>query len=118
MRVAAIVTSDGKQLREALERCRAAAAEGAAVRVFFRDESIPSLCPPSVWERLALVGVVDVSIELAALKGAGDVTLHACSSSLYLWGIAPDDLLPSIDGVRGLIAFLADDLTGADEVLS
>ena len=55
---------------------------------------------------------------LAALRDAGDVRLYACSSSLYLWGVAVSDLLPAIDSARGLIAFLADDVVGSDRVLS
>lgn len=110
---------DATSLGQMAQVCERAAARGALVRVFFRDESIPAICRPEV--AIALTG--EPAPERAAawlemLARAGDVRLYACSSSLYLWGIGPGDLLPCISGSRGLIAFLAEDLTDADEVLS
>jgi peroxiredoxin family protein len=126
-RVAALVTLGDAETFEALVReCTAAARAGDEVRVLFRDESIPAICMDVVRRRLVPDQFADhgeriaasVDASLAALAGAGDVRLYACTSSMYLWGVTAQDLLPSIDGGRGLIAFLADDLAGAARVLT
>jgi peroxiredoxin family protein len=59
-----------------------------------------------------------VAAMLSELRAAGDVRCYACSSSIYLWGVSAGDLIPEIAGARGLIAFLAEDLAEATEVLS
>jgi peroxiredoxin family protein len=119
-KVAAIVTmSSADRIAEMAAQCAAAARSGAEVRVFFRDESIPSICLPGVAQRLhAGVDGARIERELASLAESGSVQLYACSSSLYVWGVTSADLLPVMTGARGLVAFLADDLAGADEVLS
>lgn len=119
-KVAVIVTTASPgRLAEMAAACVGAARSGAEVRVFFRDESIPAICLPSIAERLGAgpdnSGIASL---LADLAGSGAVGLYACSSSLYLWGVTSVDLLPSLTGARGLVAFLADDLAGAAEVLS
>jgi len=131
--VAAIVTTgEPSRIAEMAATCQAAARSGAAVRVFFRDESIPPICRP---DRARQRGILDVSSAategsagvaqaggleavLEELAGSGDVRLYACSSSLYLWGVSAADLLPAISGSRGLVAFLAEDLADATQVLS
>lgn len=119
MRIAAIVTTaDSGKLRDLIKVCREAAADGSVVRVFFRDESIPAIGRPEVRIRLGIPELPDLAPPLGELKAAGDVRLHACSSSLYVWGMVPEDLVEPLDGARGLIAFLAEDLAGADQVLS
>jgi peroxiredoxin family protein len=122
-RLAAIVTiGEPGQIRDLAARCAAAARAGASVTLFFRDETIPLICRSDVAARLTDHAGVEngrhVAAILAELKEAGDVHLHACSSSLYLWGVTAGDLIPPISGARGLIAFLAEDLAEADEVLS
>lgn len=119
-KVAAIVSrGDAGTLAEVTATCTRVAGQGEAVRVFFRDESIPSLCRAEIAISLmGQAGPAAISEELEALAGAGDVRLYACSSSLYLWGVRAGDLLPSITGSRGLIAFLAEDMDDAQEVLS
>lgn len=110
---------DPEVIAEAASVCRAAAAQGAAVRVFFRDESIPALCPASTADQLTgAPGHPESAAALEDLVRAGDVRLYACSSSLYLWGIGSQDLVPALASSRGLIAFLAEDLAEADEVIS
>jgi peroxiredoxin family protein len=124
MKIAAIVTTGQPDaLLDLLERCAHRAADGAVVRVFFRDESIPALCAPEVaprlgWPELAGGGEREarmVGEAFERLPGQGDAQLFACTSSMYLWGVAAAELRSGVRG-RGLIAFLAEDLEGADEV--
>ncbi len=119
-KVAAIVShGDPASIEHLTAACQRTAERGQAVRVLFRDESIPLLCLPEV--ALALTGQAGptaIDEELEALVRAGDVRLYACSSSLYLWGLSAGDLLPFMSGSRGLIAFLAEDMEDAVEVLS
>lgn len=111
----------------------AAVGSGLSVRVFFRDEAIyaitrsakdPPLSPgyrgreAEVRQRLAAQGLDDVPGLLRQVKEVGDARLYACSSSLAICGVAPGELLPEIDGVRGLTAFLLEDVAGADRVLT
>ena len=120
-RVAVIVTTGDPQTLAAMARgCQEAAASGSAVRVFFRDESIPAVCKAEVADRLLPQAAASEEQRAAVqalheLATAGDVRLYACSSSLYLWGVQSADLLPAMSGARGLIAFLAEDLAGASE---
>jgi peroxiredoxin family protein len=135
-RLAAIVTTGNRVELEAMAvECAEAARSGLAVRVFFRDESIPEICnrdtaarlrpePAMAWYHPAAGDPTKwdlgarVSASLRVLVDSGDVRLYACSSSLYIWGVEASALLPTISGARGLIAFLAEDLAGAEEVLS
>ena len=91
------------------------------MRVLFRDESIPAICTESVRRRLVPAAMSDgasAEPELAELASAGDVRLHACTSSMYVWGVTSQDLVEPMDGGRGLIAFLAEDLAAASQVLT
>jgi len=122
-RLAVIVTtSDTNRLIEIAEESRSAAQSGAVVRLFFRDESIPALCQPEVAGRILPEGLFDreaivrVQGAFEHLATSGDVRLYACSSSLYVWGVTSPELVSAVTGVRGLIAFLAEDLACADEV--
>jgi peroxiredoxin family protein len=119
-KVAAIVSrADAATVDALVAACQTAALDGEAVRIFFRDESIPSLCRAEV--AVSLTGEARQEIigeKLETLARAGDVRLFACSSSMYLWGMSAADLLPFMAGSRGLIAFLAEDMEDAAEVLS
>jgi peroxiredoxin family protein len=122
-RVAAIVTiGDPARIREVAAACASAACEGATVTLFFRDETIPLICSSEVAARLSGSNGVEAAESVAAilreLDAAGDVHCYACSSSLYLWGVSASDLIPEVTGARGLIAFLAEDLAEATEILS
>jgi hypothetical protein len=121
-RVAAIVTlGDAATLAQFARECGELAREGAQVRAFFRDESIPPICVDDVRRRLLpapLANQGSAEALLADLAAAGDVRLYACTSSMYIWGVTGQDLLPSITGGRGLIAFLAEDLAGASQALT
>lgn len=136
MKRLAVIVARGElnSLVQAATLLMAAAASGVAVRVFFRDEAIPAvtragvrglrLSPvyqdqeAAIRRRLAAQGLDDVAGLLRAVKEGGDVRLYACSSSLAIWGVEPDQLLPEIDEVRGLTAFLLDDVAAADHVLT
>lgn len=112
----------------------AAVGSGLAVRVFFRDEAVRGVTragsatlalsgayqgeEAGVHARLAAQGLLDVPALLRELKAAGDVRLYVCSSSLALWGARPEDLIPEVDAVRGLTAFLLEDVAAADRVLT
>jgi hypothetical protein len=129
-KLAAIVTTgDVRRILDLVETCRAAVEKGQAVRLFFRDESIPLIVTPEVRDGVAPAvppptqearerDAQGLAVALADLATLPHVELSACSSSLYLWGLKAGDLIPAMSGARGLIAFLADDLDGAQQVLS
>jgi peroxiredoxin family protein len=112
----------------------AAVGSGAAVRVFFRDEAIFGITregaktlrfsngyrgrEAEVSARLTQQGLDDVGTLFAQIKEVGDAKLWACSSSMAICGARPEDLLTVIDGVRGLTAFLLEDVANADHVLT
>jgi peroxiredoxin family protein len=112
----------------------AAVGSGVAVRVFFRDEAIFKVTrtgakelnfspayqgqEAAVTERLAAQGLADLPELWRQIKELGDARLYACSSSLAICGVDRRDLLPEIDEVRGLTAFLLEDVAAADHVLT
>lgn len=136
MKRLAVIVARGElnSLVQAATLLMAAAASGVAVRVFFRDEAIPALTragarglrlspayhdqEAAVRRRLAAQGLDDVAGLLRATKESGDVRLYVCSSSLAIWGVEPDQLLPEVDEVRGLTAFLLEDVAAADHTLT
>jgi peroxiredoxin family protein len=114
---------------------RTAAGDGTAVRVLFRDAALLSLrrdriadvrfSPEFAGREEATVALLqaadfeDLGQFLQDAKDHGDdVKLYACTSSLYYCDTQPDELIPAIDGPRPLSAFLAEDVAGADTVLS
>ena len=112
----------------------AAVGSDTAVRVFFRDEAIFAITRDGaktvrfsngyrgreneVRGRLAQQGLDDIAALFAQVKEVGDAKLWACSSSMAICGARSEDLLPAIDGVRGLTAFLLEDVANADHVLT
>ena len=52
------------------------------------------------------------------IKASGDVKYYVCSSSLAIWGLKKEQLIPEIDEVGGLPAFLLEDMATADKVLT
>jgi len=112
----------------------AAVGSGIAVRVFFRDEAIYAITRSGAKEmrfsegyrgreaavrgRLAAQGLDDLPELFRQIKEVGDARLYACSSSLAICGVEEEQLLPEIDAVRGLTAFLLDDVATADRVLT
>jgi peroxiredoxin family protein len=136
MRTLAVIVSRGdfNSVVQAATLLMAAVGSGLAVRVFFRDEAIYKITAAGARElnlsaahqrdadgvrgRLARQGLDDLPALFAQLKEAGDARLYACSSSMAICGVEPDQLLPEIDGVRGLTAFLLEDIAAADRVLT
>jgi peroxiredoxin family protein len=112
----------------------AAVGSGLAVRVFFRDEAIYRITregagamvfsagyagrEAATRERLAAQGLADLPDLLRQIKELGDARLYACSSSMAICGVEASQLLPEIDAVRGLTAFLLEDVAAADRVLT
>jgi peroxiredoxin family protein len=132
----AVIVSRGEfnSLVQVATLLMAAVASGIAVRVFFRDEAIYTITrtgakemnlsdayrgrEAAVRERLAAQGLADLPALLREIKETGDARLWACSSSMAICGVDASELLPEVDGVRGLTAFLLEDLATADRVLT
>lgn len=131
----AVIVSRGEynSVVQAATLMMAAVASGLAVRAFFRDEAIYKITVTGARElnlseahrrhgdaaaRLAAQGLGDLRRILADIKDAGDARLYACSSSMAICGVSAEELLPEIDGVRGLTAFLLEDVAAADRVLT
>ena len=103
-------------------------------RVFFRDEAVARLTPAKinqselssayahdaagVSQRLKKLDLVDLHKLCRDIKASGDVKYYVCSSSLAIWGLKKEELIPEIDEVRGLPAFLMEDVAAADKVLT
>jgi peroxiredoxin family protein len=103
-------------------------------RVFFRDESLFRLTsakinaadfsegyaadPAALAQRLKKLDLLDLHKLARDIKASGDVKYYACSSSLAICGLKREDLIAEIDEVRGLPAFLLEDVATADHVLT
>lgn len=112
----------------------AAAASNMIVRGLFRDEAVlkvtkaeancVNLSPgfaeqePQVIERLHDAGLDDLDKLVREAKSVGDVRLWACSSSVAVAGVSEEDLIESLDGIRGLTTFLLKEIAEADQVLT
>ena len=136
MKTLAIVVSGGStnNLIQVLTLLMAAVHSEMRARVLFRDESIFRLTPetinrqdlspihaadaPGTAQRLSKLDLTDLHKLCRDIKASGDVKYYVCSSSLAISGISKADLIPEIDEVRGLPAFLMDDLATADIVLT
>jgi peroxiredoxin family protein len=132
----AVVVSRGEfnSLVQVATLLLAAVGSGIAVRAFFRDEAIYKITRDGAKEmnfsagyggreadtraRLAKQGLDDLPALLRQIKEVGDARLYACSSSLAICGVHADQLLPEIDAVRGLTAFLLEDVAEADRVFT
>lgn len=135
MNTLAVIASRGSfnSLVQVVTLLMAAVGSGIAVRVFFRDEAVLKLTKagareinlsdiyrerePDVRRGLAAQGLTDLARLLADIKASGDVRLYACSSSMAIVGVRAEDLLEGIE-VRGLTAFLLEDVAAADRVLT
>ncbi|MBI2216032.1 MAG: DsrE family protein [Candidatus Rokubacteria bacterium] len=136
MKTLAVIVARGEtnNLVQVATLLMAAVGSGIAVRVFFRDEAIYRITrdgakdaafsagyrgrEAQVRVELERQGLADLPALLAQIKEIGDARLYACSSSLAICGVDAAALLPEIDGVRGLTAFLLEDVAQADRVLT
>ena len=102
-------------------------------RVLFRDEAVLRLTPQAInrltlseayagdagiAQRLQRLDLADLHKLCRDIKASGDVRYYVCSSSLAICGLRREDLIPEIDEVRGLPAFLLEDVAAADRVLT
>lgn len=135
MKRLAIIASRGStnSLVQVATLILAAVGSEVAVRVFFRDEAVWKLTKSRAHElslsevyrgheaevaaRLAAQGLDDLEGLLREARELGDVKLYACSSSVAICGVRPEDLIEGLE-VRGLTAFLLEDVTAADRVLT
>jgi len=131
----AVIASRGSfnSLVQVVTLLMAAVGSGLAVRVFFRDEAVLKVTKSGageinlseiyrgqereVRERLKAQELTDLAGLLAGIKESGDVRLFACSSSMAICGVRAEDLLEGIE-VRGLTAFLLEEVAAADKVLT
>jgi len=136
MKSLAVIVSGGttNNLIQALTLLMAAVHSEMRVRVLFRDESVFRLRPATinalelsqayapdaagVRQRLARHDLADVHKLCRDIKASGDVKYYVCSSSLAICGLQREDLIPEVDEVRGLPAFLLEDVAAADKVLT
>ena len=136
MKSLAVIVSGGStnNLIQVLTLLMAAVHEDIPVRVLFRDESVFRLMPANinklelseayaphadgVAQRLKKHALTDVHKLCRDIKASGDVKYYVCSSSLAICGLKQEDLIPEIDAVRGLPAFLTEDVAAADKVLT
>ncbi len=135
MNTLAVIASRGSfnSLVQVVTLLMAAVGSGLAVRVFFRDEAVLKVTKTgaqeinlsdvyrgeeeAVRERLAAQDLTDLPRLLREIKELGDMRLYACSSSMAICGVKAEDLLDGIE-VRGLTAFLLEDVATADKVLT
>jgi peroxiredoxin family protein len=110
-----------------------AVGSGIAVRIFFRDEAVLKVTKAGaarlnlsevyredeagVRARLEAQGLRDLPALFREMKEVGELRLYVCSSLAICEG-RPEDLIPEIDEVHGLTAFLLEDVAAADRVLT
>ena len=136
MKSLAVIVSGGttNQFVQALTLLMAAVHSELKTRVLFRDDSVFRLTVEGIKRfelseayasqgeayqaRLKKHDLDDLQKLLAQIKQSGDVKIYACSSSLALAGLKREALIPEVDDVRGLPAFLLEDVATADRVLT
>ncbi len=138
MKKVAIIVSNGSfnNLFQVSTLIRALTASlETSVRVFFRDEAVVKVTRQRINEmnlsdmgrpmeseilrRLREADFVDLQSFLRDSKEHGDdVRLFACTSSMYMYGVREEDLIPEIDGVRTLTDFLLEEVSDAEKVFT
>ena len=136
MKALAVMVSGGStnNFIQVLTLVMAAVHSELRVRVLFRDEAVLRLqpgrinrlelspayaeAPEGVERRLKQHDLADVQQLCRNIKASGDVKYYACSSSLAVCGLRREQLIPEIDDVRGLPAFLLEDVATADRVFT
>ena len=136
MKFLAVIVSGGStnNLIQVLTVLMAAVHSEIKSRVLFRDESLFRLRPSTInrlqfsagyggdeqalQQRLKKLDLLDLQKLCRDIKASGDVKYYACSSSMAICGLTREDLIPEIDDIRGLPAFLLEDVATADKVLT
>ncbi len=135
MKSLAVIVSGGStnNLMQVLTLLMAAVHEEMKVRVLFRDEALFRLTTANInkmelspayaqaagiEQRLKKHDLVDLHKLCRDIKASGDVQYYVCSSSLAIAGLKQEELIPEVDEVRGLPAFLSEDVASADRVLT
>jgi peroxiredoxin family protein len=136
MKSLAVIVSGGStnNVIQVLTLLMAAVHSEVKVRVLFRDESVLRMTrarintlefspayaaeAAAVAQRLRKHELADLQKLARDIKASGDVRYYACSSSMAIAGVKPEELIPEIDEVRGLPAFLLEDVATADKVLT
>lgn len=136
MKSLAVIVSGGStnNLVQVLTLLMAAVHSDIRTRVLFRDEAVYRMTPSRInavepsaayahdlaglAKRLQQHELTDLQKLCRDIKASGDVKYYVCSSSLALCGLTREDLVPEIDDVRGLPAFLLEDVAPADKVLT
>ena len=136
MKSLAVIVSGGStnNFIQVLTLLMAAVHSEVKARVLFRDEAVWRLRPSTinvselsdayrpdavaVQQRLKKLDLADLHKLCRDIKASGDVKYYVCSSSLAVCGLTREDLIPEIDEVRGLPAFLLEDVATADKVLT
>lgn len=136
MKSLAIIVSQGStnNFVQVLTLLMASVHADLKVRVLFRDEAVLRLTPAKInhvecssgWQedlgaftqRLRQHDLLNVQQLCRDIKASGDVRYYVCSSSLAMSGLRKEDLIAEIDEVRGLPAFLLEDMAEANHVLT
>ena len=136
MKSLAVIVSGGStnNLIQVLTLLMAAVHSEMKVRVLFRDEAVFRLTPAAintlelssaytsdaagVAQRMKKLDLTDVRKLCRDIKQSGDVRYYVCSSSLAISGLKKEQLIEEIDEVRGLPAFLLEDVSTADKALT
>ena len=136
MKSLALIVSGGStnNLIQVLTLLMAAVHSEVQARVLFRDEAVWRLRrsainaldlsdaygpdAAAVEQRLKKLDLADLHKLCRDIKASGDVKYYVCSSSLAICGLRREDLIPEVDEVRGLPAFLLEDVATADKVLT
>ena len=135
MKSLAIIVSGGStnNLIQVLTLLMASVHSEIKTRVLFRDEAVFRLTPAKINQRdfsiaygdgagleprLKKLDLTDLHKLCRDIKASGDVKYYVCSSSLAICGLRKEELIPEVDDVRGLPAFLLEDVATADKVLT
>lgn len=136
MKKVAVIVTGGSQnnLLQACDWVRLAAASGAQVSVFFRDEAASKLTyekvktlafseaykgrESKVREMLRERKRLDLPAVLREVKEAGDVKLSICRDTMEYFEIGVEQILPELDEVQKAEAFWKEEASQADRVLT
>ena len=135
MRKIAVLVSSGtsNNLAQVASLVMAAVLCDVSVSILFRDEAAAAVTQGRIGslplspffaadegyaERAEQAKMSDVAALFREAKEEGDVRLFACTSSMFLAGVAREDLIPEIDEARGLVSFMIEEMEDADHVLT